>query len=222
MQGVRDTTSPTGAVEEVVSGVKTQLGVKIYGDSLPVLQAKAEEILAAVQSVKGAEDASVGVSDGAMQLEIDLDRSAIGRYGLNVADVREAIETGIGGMEATEIIDGRRRFPVVVRLAAPYRSTPDAVGATLIRTPGGATVTLSQLARINIVAGPEVVNHENGRRFVVVQSNVRGRDLGGFVADVRKAVSAKVSLPHGYGHARPGVELEIARAHCCSLQDYCI
>ena len=185
-------------LDEVVSGVKTQLGVKIYGDSLPVLQAKAEEILAAVQSVKGAEDASVGVSDGAMQLEIDLDRSAIGRYGLNVADVREAIETGIGGMEATEIIDGRRRFPVVVRLAAPYRSTPDAVGATLIRTPGGATVTLSQLARINIVAGPEVVNHENGRRFVVVQSNVRGRDLGGFVADVRKAVSAKVSLPNGY------------------------
>jgi cobalt-zinc-cadmium resistance protein CzcA len=185
-------------LDEVVSGVKTQLGVKIFGDSLPLLQAKAEEILAAIESVRGADDASVGVSAGAMQLEIALDRPAIARYGLNVADVREAIETGIGGMQATEIIDGRRRFPVAVRLDAKYRSTPDAVGATLIRTPSGATVALSQLARVNVVEGPEVISHESSRRFVVVQSNVRGRDLGGFVSDVRKAVAAKVKIPDGY------------------------
>jgi heavy metal efflux system protein len=101
-------------------------------------------------------------------------------------------------MEATEVIDGRRRFPVAVRLDAPYRSTPEAVGATLIRTPAGATVALSQLARVSIVEGPEVIDHESGRRFVVVQSNVRGRDLGSFVADVRSAVAAKVKLPDGY------------------------
>ncbi len=185
-------------LDEVVSGVKTQLGIKIYGDSLPLLQEKAEEILRVVEGVKGAEDASVGVSAGAMQLEVDVDRRAIARYGLNIADVREAVETGIGGMVATRVIDGRKRYPVVVRLEAPYRSTPDAVGSTLIRTPAGGTVTLSQVARLNTVEGPEVIDHENGRRYVVVQSNVRGRDLGGFVADVRRAVTTKVTLPDGY------------------------
>jgi cobalt-zinc-cadmium resistance protein CzcA len=185
-------------LEEVVSGVKTQLGIKVYGDSLPLLQEMADEILRVVEGVKGAEDASVGVSAGAMQLEISVDRAAIARYGLNIADIREAVEMGIGGMPATEVVDGRRRYPVVVRLDAPYRSTPDAVGSMLIRTPSGGTVTLSQVARLNTIEGPEVINHENGRRYVVVQSNVRGRDLGGFVANVRRAVSAKVSLPEGY------------------------
>ena len=185
-------------LDEVVSGVKTQLGIKVYGDSLPLLETKADEILRTVEGVKGAENASVGVSAGAMQLEITLDRLAIARYGLNVSDVRAAVETGIGGATATEVIDGRRRYPVVVRLAAAYRSTPEAVGATLLRTPSGGTVTLSQVARITTVEGPEVINHENGRRYVVVQSNVRGRDLGGFVADVRKAVGARVSMPAGY------------------------
>jgi cobalt-zinc-cadmium resistance protein CzcA len=185
-------------LDEVVSGVKTDLGIKIYGDSLPLLQEKAEAIKTAVAGVKGAEDVSVGVSAGAMQLELDLDRTAIARYGLNVADVREAMETGVGGMSATEVIDGRRRFPVVVRLGTSYRSTPEAVGQTLIRTPAGGTVTLSQLAQVRIVEGPEVINHEAGQRYVVVQSNVRGRDLGGFVADVRRTVSETVSLPSGY------------------------
>jgi cobalt-zinc-cadmium resistance protein CzcA len=185
-------------LEEVVSGVKTQLGIKVYGDSLPLLQEKAGEILRVVEGVKGAEDASVAVSAGAMQLEISVDRAAIARYGLNIADIREAVEMGIGGMSATEVVDGRRRYPVVVRLDAPYRSTPDAVGSMLIRTPSGGTVTLSQVARLNTIEGPEVINHENGRRYVVVQSNVRGRDLGGFVANVRRAVSANVSLPEGY------------------------
>ncbi len=185
-------------LDEVVSGVKTQLGIKIFGDSLPVLQEKAAAILSAVRTVKGAEDASVGVSAGAMQLEVDLDRQAIARYGLNVADVREAVETGIGGTTATEVIDGRRRYPVVVRLDDPYRSTPEAVGHTLIRTPSGGSVTLSQVARIRSVEGPEVINHENGRRYVVVQSNVRGRDLGGFVTAVRAAVSKNVTMADGY------------------------
>jgi cobalt-zinc-cadmium resistance protein CzcA len=185
-------------LDEVISGVRTELGVKVYGDSLPLLQEKADEIEAVVRSVRGAEDVSVGVSAGAMQLEVDLDRAAIARYGLNVADVREAIETGVGGMQATEVIDGRRRFPIVVRLAALFRSTPEAVEQTLIRTPAGGTVTLSQVARVRTVEGPEVVNHEGGQRYVVVQSNVRGRDLGGFAADVKTAVRQRVTFPPGY------------------------
>jgi cobalt-zinc-cadmium resistance protein CzcA len=185
-------------LDEVVSGVKTDLGIKIYGDSLPLLQATARAVRSVVEGVKGAEDVSVGISAGAMQLEIDIDRGAIARYGLNVSDVREAIETGIGGMPASEIIDGRRRFPVVVRLGAAFRSTPDAISQLLIRTPAGGTVALAQVAGIHTVESPEVIEHDNGLRFVVVQSNVRGRDLGGFVADVRRQVSEKVSLPSGY------------------------
>ncbi len=185
-------------LDEVVSGVKTDLGVKIFGDSLPLLQEKAEEIERIVERVPGAEDVSIGVSAGAMQLELDLDRAAIARYGLNVADVREAVETGVGGMEATQVIDGRRRFPVIVRLDAQFRSTPELVGQTLIRTPAGGTVMLSQVARLRTVEAPEVIDHEGGQRFVVVQSNVRGRDLGGVAAEVQRGVREKVSLPPGY------------------------
>jgi len=96
------------------------------------------------------------------------------------------------------VIDGRRRFPVMVRLAAAFRSTPDAVEQTLIRTPAGGTVTLSQVAQVRTVEGPEVINHEGGQRYVVVQSNVRGRDLGGFAAEVRTAVRERVVFPSGY------------------------
>jgi len=185
-------------LDEVVSGVKTDLGVKVYGDSLPLLRDAADAIQRVVARIPGAEDASVPAGAGAMQLEITLDRPAIARYGLTVDDVRDAIETGIGGTTATEVIDGRRRFPIVVRLDAAYRSTPDAVGRTLVRTPAGGTVTLAQVARLRTVESPEVINHEGGQRFVVVQSNVRGRDLGGFAADVRRAVEQQVTLPPGY------------------------
>jgi heavy metal efflux system protein len=185
-------------LDEVISGVRTDLGIKVFGDSLPLLQEKADAIARIVEKVPGAADASVGVSAGAMQLQVMLDRPAIARYGLNVADVREAVETGIGGMEATSVLDGRRRIPVVVRLDVPYRSTPEAVGQMLIHTPAGGTVTLAQLARVTTVEAPEVINHEGGQRYVVVQSNVRGRDLGSFVADVKHAVSAQLSLPIGY------------------------
>lgn len=185
-------------LDEITSGVKTDLGIKVYGDSLGLLQQKAEEIRAVVADVQGSEDAMVGVSAGAMQLELDLDRAAMARYGLSVADVRDAVETGIGGTPATEIVDGRRRFPVVLRLAASFRSTPEALGPTLLRTPSGGTVTLSQVAQVRTVEGPEVINHENAQRFVVVQSNVRGRDLGGFVKEVQRKVAEKVKLPTGY------------------------
>ncbi len=185
-------------LDEAISGVKTDLGVQIFGDSLALLLAKADQVQRIVERIPGAEDVSVGVSEGAMQLEIDLDRSAIARYGLNVSEVREAVEMGVGGMEATEVVDGRRRFPLVVRLDTAFRSTPDAVEQTLIRTASGGTVTLSQVATLKTVEAPEVIEHEGGQRYVVVKSNVRGRDLGGFVADVRRAVTDSVDMPSGY------------------------
>ena len=185
-------------LDEVISGVKTDLGVKVFGDSLALLNQKADEVLAVMQSVRGAEDAFVSVTDGAMQLEVDLDRAAMARYGLRVADVREAVETGVGGMQATTVVDGRRRFPVVVRLEAANRATPDLVGQMRLRTPTGGTVTLSQVATLRTVEAPEVINHEAGRRFVVVQANVRDRDLGGLVAELRREIAKRVTLPPEY------------------------
>jgi cobalt-zinc-cadmium resistance protein CzcA len=185
-------------LDEAISGVRTQLGVKIFGDSLPILQAKAAEIVQVIEAVSGAADVSADVSAGAMQVELALDRGALARYGLNVADVRDAVQAGIGGVEATEVIDGRKRFPVVVRLADAYRETPDAIGRLLISAPNGARVMLSQVAQVRLVEGPELITHEDGERMVIVQSNVRGRDLGGFAADVQREVTRRVQLPEGY------------------------
>lgn len=185
-------------LDEAISGVRTELGIKVFGDSLPILQQKAAEIRDVVAGVAGAADVSVDVSAGAMQVELGLDRTALARYGLNVADVRDAVQAGIGGIQATEIIDGRKRFPVIVRLAEEYRSTPEAIGRLLITTPAGAQVTLAQVANVNVVEGPELITHENGGRMVIVQSNVRGRDLGGFAADVQREVAKQVALPEGY------------------------
>ncbi len=185
-------------LDEAISGVRTELGVKVFGDNLSILQQKAAEIREAIAATRGAADVSVDVSAGAQQIELELDRGALARYGLNVADVREAVETGVGGSEATEIIDGRRRFPVVVRLGPDYRDSSEAIGRLLITAPSGAKLALSQVAHVRLVEGPERINHENGQRVVIVQSNVRGRDLGGFAADVQREVSRRVTLPDGY------------------------
>src|SRR5215208_4826775 len=185
-------------LDEAISGVRTELGVKVFGDSLPVLERKAAEIRDVIRMVPGAADVSVDVSAGAMQVELALDRGALARYGLNVADVRDAVQAAIGGVEASEIIDGRKRFPIVVRLADEYRGTPEAIGQLVITTPSGGRVTLSQVASVRVVQGPELINHENGERMVIVQSNVRGRDHGGFAAEVQREVGAQVQLPAGY------------------------
>lgn len=185
-------------LDEVVSGVKTDLGVRLFGDSLPLLEQKAEEIRAAVERLPGAADVSVGVGAGAAQLQIDANRAALSRYGLQVTDLRDAIETGIGGSEASAVVDGRRRFPIVVRFDPAYRSTPEAIARLPVATPEGGSVTLSQVAAVRTVEGPEAINHEGGQRFVLVQANVRGRDQGSFVADVERTVRERVMLPAGY------------------------
>jgi len=185
-------------LDEAVSGVRTDLGVKLFGDSLEILQQKAEEIREVIASIRGAADVSVEVSSGAMQVELALDREAMARYGLSVADVRSAVQAGIAGAQATEVIDGRKRIPVVVRLAEPYRGTPEAVGRLLIPTHDGGHVALAQVAEIRVSEGPELINHQNGQRVITVQSNVRGRDLGSFTEEVRQEVARRVDLPDGY------------------------
>jgi cobalt-zinc-cadmium resistance protein CzcA len=185
-------------LDEVVSGIKADVAVKVFGPDSAVLERIGAQVLDVIEHVRGAADTQVEVLSGAAQLEIRIDRDAIARYGLHVADVQEVVETAIGGRQATELLDGARRFPVVVRLPDAMRQTPDAIGALVVTAPGGERVPLDRLASIRMTATPEAVNHENGERRLVVQSNVRGRDVGSFVAEAQQRLDAALTLPSGY------------------------
>jgi cobalt-zinc-cadmium resistance protein CzcA len=179
-------------------GIRSELGIKLYGDDLGTLAQKGAEIGKVLRSVAGNADVAVETTEGLPVLNIVIDRARIARYGINVADVQRTIETAIGGSEAGQIIQGNLRFDLVVRLEKPYREDPEAIGRILVSAPDGSAIPLAQLASIQSTEGPVQVSRENGQRRVVIQSNVRGRDLGGFVEDVKRAVESQVKLPVGY------------------------
>jgi cobalt-zinc-cadmium resistance protein CzcA len=186
-------------VDELLSGVKAQLAIQLFGDDLDQLVNTADQIQRAVTAVNGAEDVQTEQVTGQPQLQIKIDRAAIARYGINVEDVQEAIETAIGGEEAGQVFEGIRRFDINVRLQAPFRENVDAINGLLIPTPDGrARVPLSQIASVSTVSGPKQISHDNGQRRIVIQLNVRGRDMGGFVAEAQRQIAAKVKLPTGY------------------------
>jgi cobalt-zinc-cadmium resistance protein CzcA len=179
-------------------GIRADLGLKLFGDDMDVLAQKGAEIGRAVRSVPGAADVSVETTEGLPVLNVNIQRDEIARYGINVADVQQVIETAVGGAGAGEIAEGNKRFDLVVRLASEYRKDPEAIGRILVPAPGGEQVPLAQLAKIESVEGPVQISRENGERRVVIQANVRGRDLGSFVEDVRQKIDAQVTLPVGY------------------------
>ncbi len=185
-------------LDEVVSGVKADVAVKVFGPEPAVLERVGEQIRAVLDGVRGAADLQVEVLSGAAQVQIDVDREGIARYGLNVADVRELVETAVGGATATEILDGPRRFDVVVRFPDEIRGDPERIGELLLTAPGGEKVPLASVADIRTIQGPEAINHESGQRRLVVQTNVRGRDVGSFVAEAQQRMAAAVKLPAGY------------------------
>lgn len=187
-------------VDELISGVKAQLAITLFGDDLDQLVRTGDEIQDAVAKVPGAVDLQTEQVTGQPQLQIKVDRNAVSRYGLNVDDVLEAVRTAIGGNEAGQVYEGVRRFDVNLRLQEPFRRDLDEIGSLIIPGPehGGSSVPLAQLADLTVVTGPRQINHDNGQRRIVVQLNVRGRDLGGFVADAQRAIAATVKLPPGY------------------------
>ncbi len=185
-------------LDEVVSGIKADVAVKVFGPDAAVLERVGARVLDVIAQVPGAADTQVEVLSGAAQLEIVLDRDAIARYGLHVTDVQEVVEAAIGGREATELLDGARRFPVVIRLPEAQRQSPDAIARLIVSAPGGERVPLDRLATIRLAATPEAINHENAERRLVVQSNVRGRDVGSFVAEAQRRLAAAVTIPSGY------------------------
>ncbi len=179
-------------------GVRSDVAVKVFGDDLDVLLREANEIAAVVRKVPGAADVKVQQITGLPVLQVRIDRSAIARYGINVADVQEVIQSAIAGTEATTVLEGFMRFGLVVRFPTEVRSDPAAIGNLLVAGPSSERVPLSQIARITSEEGPAEIARENGQRRISVEVNVRGRDIGSFVADARERVAATVQLPPGY------------------------
>jgi cobalt-zinc-cadmium resistance protein CzcA len=185
-------------VDELLSGVKAQLAIQLFGEDLDQLVRTADQIQRVVTGVPGASDVQTEQATGQPQLQISIDRDAIARYGINVDDVQEAIEMAIGGETAGQVFEGVRRFDIAIRLQEPYRRDVEAIGNLLIATHDGARVPLSQLATVRSVVGPKQINHDNGQRRIVIQLNVRGRDMGGFVTEAQRQIASNVKLPPGY------------------------
>ncbi|MGE0101549.1 MAG: efflux RND transporter permease subunit [Blastocatellales bacterium] len=185
-------------LDEVISGVKADVAVKLFGDDSSVLEREARKIESALRSVPGSADVQTEVLSGAGELQIKVDRGEMARYGLRVDDVKRLIETAIGGAMATEVFDGRKRFDVVLRLPEDRRRDLETIRGLIVPTPGGERVRLGQVAEIGFSEGPEVINREDAQRRIVIQTNVRGRDMGGFVEEARRKIESTVSLPVGY------------------------
>ena len=184
-------------LDEVVSGVKADVAVKIFGEDSATLEKLAGEVEAVLARVRGVADLQVEVFSGASQLELTIDRQAVATYGLDVAAVQRLVEAAVGGVDATDVLDGPRRVPVVVRFPEGVRAHEGALGALVLTAPGGEKVPLSRVAAITRNQTPEAISHEGSQRRLVVQCNVRGRDIGSFVAEAQDRMTA-VTLPSGY------------------------
>jgi heavy metal efflux system protein len=185
-------------VDEMVSGVRADVAVMLYGDDLDLLVSKANDIARVATGIQGTQDTRVDRVGGQQYLTIDIDRGAIARYGLNAADVNDVIATAIAGKSATEIYEGERRFSGVVRLPARLRDSVEDVRELLISSPDGPRIPLKDLASVKVVEGPALINRSMGKRRIVVGVNVQDRDLGGYVKELQEKVERQVPLPPGY------------------------
>jgi cobalt-zinc-cadmium resistance protein CzcA len=186
-------------VNELISGVKSDLAVKVFGPDLAVLKQFADRAASVLQGVEGARDVKVEQVSGMSQLDVVIDREAVARHGIKIADVNAVIETAVAGKKATTLIEEQRRFAVVVRFPESARSDIPKLERLLVTAPGRERVPLAQIAKFEVVEAPAQVSRENGMRRVVAEANIRGRDLGGFVGEVQTRLAPLVKeLPSGY------------------------
>jgi len=191
---------------ELISGVRSDVAVKVFGDDMAVLNATAAKIAAALQKVNGASEVKVEQTTGLPVLTINIDRDKAARYGLNVGDVQDTIAVAVGGRQAGTLYEGDRRFDMVVRLSDAMRKDIEGLSALLIPVPAllnGAAdqigfIALKEVASLDLVLGPNQVSRENGKRLVIVSANVRGRDIGSFVEDAGEVIEREVQVPAGY------------------------
>lgn len=185
-------------VAELIAGVRSDIAIKLFGEDLQTLKEKAEEIAKVVTKIDGAADVKVEQVTGLPQLQIKVDRGKIARYGINVADVNQIIETAIGGKSAGEVFEGERRFDLIVRFKEDARNSVDVIKNILVPTTNGSSIPLSQIADVFVEEGPAQISREHSQRRIVVELNVRGRDIGSFVEEAERIIYDKVNLPSGY------------------------
>ena len=185
-------------VDEMVTGVRSQVAVKVFGDDLAQLKKVSEDIARTMKSISGARDIRIERLTGQQTLTIELNRDSIARYGLNVSDVHDLIETAIGGRDVSVLYEGERRFAITIRYPEKYRNSVEVIRETTLKTADGELLPLTAVASIQLVDGPATISREMGKRRVVIGANVEGRDLGGFVKEVQDKVEQQVKLPEGY------------------------
>ena len=185
-------------IDELLSGVRAQLAIKLFGPDLDVLAEKGQQIEAAVRTVQGTRDVAMEQIAGEAQLVVQPDRQALSRYGLAVSDVMSVVRDGLGGAAAGQIINGNERYDIYVRLAKRFREDRDAIADLRLQAPSGAWVRLGDVADVSIESGPPQVRRDDVQRRVVIQSNVQGRDMGSVVADIQDVIASEVNLPPGY------------------------
>ena len=191
-------------VDELLSGVKAQLAIKLFGPDLATLAAKGQEIAAAIKAVEGARDVAMEQIVGEAQLVIKPNRAQLSRYGFSVGDVMSLVKDGIGGTTAGQVIDGNERYDIYVRLQEKSRNNREVIAELRLQSPTGAWVRLGDIADISVASGPPQVRRDDVQRRVVIQANVQGRDMGSVVADIRRIIAANVDLPAGYSVAIGG------------------
>jgi len=185
-------------VDEMVTGVRSDIAVKVFGDDLDNLKRLANQIAKVAQNIQGAQDLRVERISGQQYLQIDIDRQSIARLGINVSDVNDLIETAIGGKIATDIFEGEKRYAAVVRLPERFRNNIEAISNIILSSSNGAQARLEDVAKIKVLDGPAQISREMAKRRIVVGINVKDRDLGSFVKELQAQVGAKIDLPDGY------------------------
>ncbi len=185
-------------VEEAVSGVKGELAVKLYGDDLRTLEQKADAIVSVMSTVRGVSDLGLFRVIGQPNLNFTVDRASAARYGINVADVQDAVESAVGGSTISQVLENEARYDVTVRYSPAFRTTPEAIADIRLLSPSGERVSLAQITHVQTKDGAEEIYRENGQRYVAIKYSVRNRDLGSTVEEAINKVSKQVSLPPGY------------------------
>ena len=185
-------------MEEAVSGVKGELATKVYGDDLHVLEEKGDQIVEVMRHIRGIQDLGLFRVLGQPNLNFAVDRPAAARWGINATDVQDAIQTAVGGNALTQVLQGERRYDLVMRYLPPYRDTKEAIENIRLLSPSGERVSLAQLCKVQVRDGGSEIYREGNQRYVAIKYSVRGRDLGGAVEEAIAKVGQQVKLPSGY------------------------
>ncbi len=185
-------------VNETISGTKGGLAVKIFGPDLTVLEGKGDEMVAVMEHIPGIQDIGIQRDTGQPNLDLTIDRQTAARFGINVSDIQDAIQTAVGGNAVSQVLQGEARYDVTIRYLEPYRNTPEAIAKVRLVSPTGERVSLAQLTKVEVKDGAYDIYREGNSRYVAVRFSVRGRDLGSTVRDAIAQVTQKVKLPAGY------------------------